>query len=287
VTCASIYIVIFALLVVNQRSLIFIGSASHYSPETQIQPIKFSSVLHLQTPRLHDEIPALLAYALLPTGLRDPDERKRPTILFFYGNGGNINTYSEIIDNLRSHDVNVLVPEYPGYGFASGKASDQGCYDAADAAYTFARKNQSPESAIIAAGWSLGSGVAIHLADSRPVKGLAIFSAYTSMADMASNQYPIFPGSLLRVALLFPFPSEATLRKVHCPVFIAHGTDDSVIPYSMFKRMKAAPGGPVTACSVPGAGHGVLTTEGDGKVYRSLSIWLASICSRHNPHDYR
>ena len=59
------------------------------------------------------------------------------------------------------------------------------------------------------AGYSLGSGVAVHLAayeeaKKLPVAGLALFAAYTSMAAEAHEQFPIYPTWLLRLRRLEP-----------------------------------------------------------------------------------
>jgi fermentation-respiration switch protein FrsA (DUF1100 family) len=268
-----LYFGAFVCLTVNQRSFIFPGQKDRGAA---IIPMPGCRVMTLLTPSLRFRVEALYAPALAPHGPVDPESRRRPTILFFTGNGGDINGLGPVIARLQRLDANVLVAEYPGYGRSSGTPSEEGCYDTADAAYNFvlSEKNKTP---IIAAGWSLGSGVAIHLASTREVTGLATFCAYTSMADMASHDFPIFPAALLNVALHDKFPSRQAIHHVHCPVFMAHGTADEVVPYFMLRQLESAAAGPATLCTIYGGKHDILFDTGPGGVYPALGEWLNKI----------
>ena len=66
-----------------------------------------------------------------------------------------------------------------GAGMSDGQASEAGCYATADAACEHLLDRPEVDGRrIIAAGWSLGSGVAIDLASRRPVAGLATHLLY-------------------------------------------------------------------------------------------------------------
>ena len=45
-------------------------------------------------------------------------------------------------DRFRRLGLNVLIPEYVGYGMSGGKPSEAGCRDTADAAYEHLRKRK-------------------------------------------------------------------------------------------------------------------------------------------------
>ena len=272
---ASIYVSLFIALYCAQRQLIFPGSVSQGSPDARLDARNGAEVCTLLTPQLHDRIPAYYGAALLPDGSADSDAKKRLTVLFFHGNGGSINDYLPIFQHFRLLGVNVLMPEYPGYGMADGVASEAGCDDAAEAAYQelLHTHGLSPDK-IVATGWSLGSGVAIDLAARHKLAGLATFSAYTSMAEMGSFQYPIFPASVIRLALKHKFLSEKKIPGVHCPVFISHGEDDRTIPVSMSHRLAKAAGGQVTFLALPGIAHNNFFDEGGERLYPALGQWL-------------
>ena len=274
-TIVAVYLVLFALLYAAQRQLVFPGSLTQGQADAGITPPLGVELLSLTTPHFHERVPALYGAALLPDGEPDPDARHRRTLLFFHGNGGSVDDYRPIFQNLRLLGVNVLMPEYPGYGEATGNASEAGCYDAAETAYCYALSRPDTESGrIVVSGWSLGSGVAIDLAARHPVAGVATFSAYTSMAEMGAYQYPIFPAPLIRLALKHRFLSERKISQVHCPVFISHGEDDRTIPCAMSRRLARAAGGPVTFLAIPGVAHNDFFENGGDQVYPALGRWL-------------
>ena len=69
------------------------------------------------------------------------------------------------------------------------------------------------------------------------------------------------------------------------PLLIAHGKDDTVVPYSQFRRMeRATRGSPfVTALTFEGEGHGLQKEESRQRWYAAVLDFLA----RHNPPDPR
>ena len=131
-----------------------------------------------------------------------------------------------------------VIPDYAGFGMSGGSPGERECAATADAAldHLLSREDVDP-ARVVAAGWSLGSGVAVDLASRRPVAGLAIFCSFTSMADMGRLAYPFIPVSWL---LSHRFDNEAKVARISCPVLIGHGRVDTVIPFSMSERLAAA-----------------------------------------------
>jgi fermentation-respiration switch protein FrsA (DUF1100 family) len=180
--------------------------------------------------------------------------------------------------------VNVLIPEYVGYGMSGGRAGEAGCYATAEAAYAYVltRKDVDPDK-IVAAGWSLGAAVAVDLASRKPVAGLVIFSAFTSMVEMARLHFPYLPASLL---LRHRFESESKIARVRCPILIGHGRDDRLIPHAMSDRLAAAAGGPVSRFSVDGAGHNDFYLVGGDTIDRHLARFFKAL-PPPAPHEVR
>jgi fermentation-respiration switch protein FrsA (DUF1100 family) len=105
-------------------------------------------------------------------------------------------------------------------------------------AHAVSRPDVDPKR-IVPMGWSLGAATAIDLASREQVAGVVTFSAFTSMADMARRVLPIFPSSLL---LKHRFESERKIATLKCPIFIAHGVRDSIIPSFMSDRLARVAG---------------------------------------------
>jgi pimeloyl-ACP methyl ester carboxylesterase len=146
-----------------------------------------------------------------------------------------------------------MMVDYEGYGMSEGTPSESGCYASADAAYEYAltRKEVDPHR-IIAVGWSLGGAVAIDLASRKPMMGLATFSAFTSIFDMSKVIAPDVPAAM---ALNSRFDNLAKIRSITCPIFLAQGTKDPLVPPQMLDRLRAAANAKVTTVRVEGAGH--------------------------------
>jgi fermentation-respiration switch protein FrsA (DUF1100 family) len=68
---------------------------------------------------------------------------------------------------------------------------------------------------------------------------------------MARLHYGLIPRALLHLKL----DNATTIRRVHCPVLIFHGTDDRLVPIAMGQSVGSAAAGPVEFVSIPGAGH--------------------------------
>ena len=77
-------------------------------------------------------------------------------------------------------------------------------------------------------GRSLGGTAAIRVAASRKIAGLVVESSFTSMDDMAENQYPYLPVRLLN---RFHFRSVDDAKTVSAPTLVIHSKDDDLIPF--------------------------------------------------------
>ena len=140
------------------------------------------------------------------------------------------------MQRFRRLGVNVIVPDYLGYGMSGGRASEAGCYAAADAAYDYLLTRPDVDRhKLIASGWSLGGAVAIDLAHRRPISRLITISTFTTLRNMAP-ECPISIG-LLR----YQFDNLAKLPEIYCPTLIIHGSIDTLVPASMAPRLVRAP----------------------------------------------
>jgi fermentation-respiration switch protein FrsA (DUF1100 family) len=263
------YVLLVAGLYFRQTDLIFPGHlrrgehvAVETSPGATLVPLRTAA---------GDRIVALYGPALTEDGSPAAPDARHPTVLYFYGNGMTLADCLPLLDRFRRLGVTALIPEYAGYGESSGEAGERGCYATADAAYDYLLRNGTRPDQIVAAGWSLGGAVATDLASRRPVAGLATFSAFTSMTEMAQRQYPYVPVALL---LRHRFDNRTKIGHVHCPVLLAHGTDDPLVPPEMAERLAAAAGGPVTRVSVPGAGHNDLFAVGGDTLMASFRQFI-------------
>lgn len=260
---------IVALFYAMQVQLIFPGSETQGKPSSVVHPAPGSQLVNLTTEH-KDRVVALFGPALLPDGKPHPEADRRPTVLYFYGNAMCLNDTMFEFDHFRRLGVNVMIPEFVGYGMSGGKPSETGCRATADAALAHlgGRKDIDPKR-IVAAGWSLGGAVAIDLASREPMAGLIAFCTFTSMTDLSRRSFPFLPASLL---LRHRFDSQAKIGHVACPILLGHGRRDALVPIEMTDRLAtAANRAPVMKFVVEDAGHNDFYAVGKEQIFRAMS----------------
>ncbi|CAD5947398.1 alpha/beta hydrolase [Planktothrix agardhii] len=190
------------------------------------------------------------------TALYLPNPKAKYTILYSHGNAEDLGDIRIVLELLRQMGFAVFSYDYPGYGISTGKPSEQGAYQAIDAAYDYLTQQLkiSPNQ-IIVYGRSVGGGPSVDLASRKPVAGLILESTFISTFRVKID----LP--------LYPFDKFANLSKiplVKAPVLVIHGTVDQVIPFSHGQRLFAAVNTPKLSFWVTGADHNdVIEVAGD------------------------
>jgi uncharacterized protein len=185
-----------------------------------------------------------------------PGQDAKQTVLYCHGNAGNLSHRGPAMLILGDKlDASVLIIDYPGYGKSEGQPTEQGCYAAADAAYSWLtdKKNIAPKK-IVLYGASLGGGVVTDLASRKEHRALVLIKTFSSLPDVASDLYwwlPMPTHLLMRNQM----NSVSKIKQVHGPVFIAHGTADRLIPYAHGQRLYDAANQPKRFVSIPGGEH--------------------------------
>ena len=148
-------------------------------------------------------------------------------------------------------DVDIVTFFYRGYGPSGGVPSEAALVADAVAIHDAMSARLRP-ARVIAAGFSLGSGVAAQLARQRPLAGLILVTAFDSIAALAAARYPYVPvASLLR----HPFRSDEALAGTRIPVAVIGAEADRVVPPSSTRRLVDALADPVLVAWVPQADH--------------------------------
>jgi fermentation-respiration switch protein FrsA (DUF1100 family) len=196
------------------------------------------------------------------------------TVLFSHGNAEDIGDDQPLLERIRAAGFAVLAYDYQGYGTSEGKPTERHAYDDEDAAYNFLVQTKHIQpTKIIAFGRSVGSGPAADLASRRPVAGLILESAFTS-AFRVMTRVSVFPFDR--------FDNLYKVKKVHRPVLIIHGTQDSVINVVHGRELFAAANEPKLALWVEGANHNDVAFVGGARYSDTLKAF-AILIQRYPP----
>lgn len=208
---ALVYLGLCALLFFFQRSLI-------YFPQPRTQG-SASSTITLST----DGARVLVTVRA----------RSGPNAIVYFGGNAEDVSYSLPSLSAAFPDYAIYLLHYRGYGGSSGTPSEAALF--ADAVALFDNVRVEHES-IVAVGRSLGSGVAVNLASVRPVARLVLITPYSSIQELAVQQFPYFPVHWL---LRDRFESWRYAERITVPTLLVAAEHDEVIPRASTEALYA------------------------------------------------
>ena len=190
--------------------------------KTLFVPTKLPATHRYALPANTTEIRVQVASDTHLSGLLYRSPSSKGLIVYFQGNAKNLQNFLDHHFMVTGWGYDVLVTDYRGFGTSEGtlRGQDQ-LYADAEKVYDYALGlGYSPER-IILYGYSLGTGLATHLAGVRKAKALVLESPYTSISEIPwiGNKAPAYA-----------LNSKAKARSVHIPTLVVHGQLDKVIP---------------------------------------------------------
>jgi uncharacterized protein len=189
-----------------------------------------------------------------------PPRPDRPVVIYFHGNAETIAKRVPRHRDLIADGVGLVALSYRGYMGSTGRPTEEGLLRDAEAAYEFT-VSRYPSDHIALWGHSLGSGVAVALAATRPVAKLVLEAPFSSTADVAASMFPFVP---VRWLMHDQYRSDLRIGAVKASILILHGDKDRVVPVALGERLFALAREPKRFVHYPDGGHDDLDAYGAG-----------------------
>jgi fermentation-respiration switch protein FrsA (DUF1100 family) len=228
-----LYLLVCAGLLVFQRSLLY------YPRRTDVREIPLAAK------------PAYAGRALVV----DPPGPIRATAILFHGNAGAAVDRMFYSEELARRGVQLVLAEYPGYGWRRGSISESSLVLDGKALYEEVRSSVPKDRPVIVIGESLGTGVATQVAATAEVQPqkLVLITPYSSMADVAQEKFWYLPA---RYLLCDSFDSAKHVAAFKGAISLLIAADDEVIGAASGRQLaKVAARPQLTVFDLAGAGH--------------------------------
>lgn len=170
-----------------------------------------------------------------------------PVVLYFMGNAGAVPLFEPAFEGHIAAGRHIIALEYRGGGGRPGTPSEVVLKEDALVAADYARGLGMP---LIVQGFSLGTGLATHMAARRDVDAVILTAPYDRLCRLMAAQSWV-PACLLPYVQKWNSLAEA--RNVRAPILVVHGAEDPLIPSNLSEPFEAL--GTVERVLIDGAAH--------------------------------
>lgn len=242
----SVYVLICVVLYFNQESILFF-------PEVLNKNYSF------EFPDDFEELNFQMNDQTNINGLLFKTPSSKGLIFYLHGNAGSLKGWGKIAPFYNQLGYDIFFMDYRGFGKSRGTISNQKqLFEDVQLVYD-SLKTRYNEKKMVILGYSIGTGIAAHLASENNASQLILEAPYFSMLDMMKNNYPFLPAFILK----YPLPTNIYISRCKMPIVIFHGNKDQVIPYSSSVRLSKLLKTKDRFISLKGQGHNGISDHTD------------------------
>lgn len=260
------YVVLFGVIYFGQDVI-----ADHTNAFFQPQPLTQVAAARVDAPNVERvEIRTADGVALRGWLVHGSAEAKQPLAIYFGGSGSES---SKVLAHARLlAPWSVALVNYRGFGQSTGAPTPGNAHADGLLIYDTLVKREDVDAGHVAViGYSLGTGIAVHLAEQREVVGVVLFAPYESLKLVNPGMSPLYEP--LQPMMKLYFTSIDRVPQIKAPLLILVGSQDRVFPPEGSRRLAAQWGGPSEVKIYEGAGH-TLSEENDAS-WRDVAAFLA------------
>lgn len=241
--------------------------------------------------------------ALKEQGLDLPPGKVRGTVVLLHGFNGRKENMLPFAERFCAAGFRCVLFDSRGHGDSGGRYATFGSREADDLQRVIAAARPLAGTAgfgpLGMLGYSMGGAVALQAQPHLPeVKALASIAAFADFRDIITIQagrrwqglggplVPLVRGQTRWRAGFDPWDIRPVEAGPHltCPVFLAHGAEDALVPVSQVHRLATAAGANLRQLKVvPGGTHGGVFMAGGDALWADLVVFFASEMSGGGP----
>ncbi|BAX82677.1 alpha/beta hydrolase [Labilibaculum antarcticum] len=232
------------LLYFNQEKLIFF-------PQKLDKEYRYSSDMSFEEITIETEDHKNL------NGLLFTVENSKGLVFYLHGNAGSLTNCGDVAKTYTDLNYDIFMLDYRGFGKSEGDIdSQQQIFTDIQTAYTLILKRYQ-EDKVIVLGYSIGTGLATHLAATNKPRLLVLQAPYYSLTDMMKRRYKYLPAVLLK----YKFPTNELITACTMPIVIFHGTQDRIIPYESSLMLQKISKSSDQLITLKDVGHGGINSN--------------------------
>jgi alpha-beta hydrolase superfamily lysophospholipase len=201
-----------------------------------------------------------------------------PTLVYFHGNGEIASDYDNFADQFRRIGLSVMVVDYRGYGWSTGKPLISTLLSDAEKVLLSLPEIVGQKNPVFVMGRSLGSAPASHLAATHPdlLKGIIIESGFAHAPSIFGRLIGL-PDSLT-AKVPDVFDNARKIAAADLPLLVIHGERDTLIPVQNGQELyDVSPTTNKTILRIPGAGHNDLLLYGMADYFAAIKKFVEQV----------
>lgn len=196
-------------------------------------------------------------------------------LLWFHGNAETAADYDIQASLLRDIGLAVLVVDYRGYGWSSGRPRASTLLSDAEGVFLrlpeILTQHSTHELPLFVVGLSLGGAPAIHLASeySQFLKGVILQSTFAHAPSVLGNAFAWLPGL---------FDNRRKITQLSLPLLVIHGEQDRIIPVRQGQMLfESSLAQHKVFLRVPNAGHNDLVAQASTRYFATIKRFVDDV----------
>lgn len=166
-------------------------------------------------------------------------ENSRGVIYFFHGKGSNLShpKWQKVVDRYTALGFDFFMIDYRGAGLSRGAMIEEHMLADCLSGYRYLLDNY-PEDKITVYGKSLGTSFATFVAANTSPRALILEAPFYNLHDIACTTVPALPSFIVSLILKYRLTTDVWIQNVKCPIYVFHGTADTIVPIDASLRFK-------------------------------------------------